>query len=196
MQSFSNRLIALRKERDLTQAECAKANHIQRSTYSGYETENKEPNYEMLCALADFFGVTTDYLLGISNVRTHNDAVFVNDTRNFSQNFEQLPAPTKQSVVAAFDAFYSILSRDMKLRKQERLDLYAELFALIEKKRALIRTSIEANTGSDPLFLSTLMTEQTNFKNEVSAILDRLMQADLSVATQKGSRASSEKSAI
>ena len=67
MQSFSNRLIALRKERGLTQAELAKATHLQRSTLSGYETEGKEPNFETLCALAEYFNVTTDYLLGISS---------------------------------------------------------------------------------------------------------------------------------
>ncbi len=196
MQSFSNRLISLRKERGLTQADCAKANLMQRSTYSGYETEGKEPSFESLCTLAKFFGVTTDYLLGVSDARTHNDAVFVNDTRNFSKHYEQLPAQLKRPVIASFDAFYALLSRDMMQRKEERLNLYAELFSLIEQKRASIRAAIEANDGSDPLFLSTLMTEQTNFKNEVSSILDRLMQADLGVAAQKGSHVSSAKSAM
>lgn len=196
MQSFSNRLIALRKERGLTQAELAKATHLQRSTLSGYETEGKEPTFETLCALAAFFDVTTDYLLGVSSARTHNDAVFVNDTQNFAACYEQLPAQIKATVAACFDSFYLILSRDMKKRKEQRLAIYAELFALIQKKRASIRNSIEENRAADPLFLSNLMTEQTNFKNEVAVLLDRLMQADMGVTAQGKNLASSEKSSM
>ena len=195
MQSFSNRLIALRKERGLTQAELAKLTHLQRSTLSGYETEGKEPTFETLCALASYFGVTTDYLLGISSARTHNDAVFVNDSHNFAACYEQLPAHIKATIAASFDSSYLILSRDMKMRKQERLAIYAELFDLIQRSRTSIRNSIEGSDSKDALFLSNLMTEQSNFKNEVSVLLDKLMQADMGVA-QKGSHASSAKSAI
>lgn len=196
MQSFSTRLIALRKERGLTQAELAKSVQLQRSTLSGYETEGKEPPYEVLCNIAEYFGVTTDYLLGISSARTHNDVVFVNDTRNFSASYEQLPAYAKATVAAAFDSFYLILSRDMKKTNQERLAIYAELFDLIQRSRASIRNTIETSKHNDPLYLSTLMTEQTNFKNEVAVLLDQLMQADMGVAAKKGSHGSSEKSAM
>lgn len=195
MQSFSNRLIALRKERGLTQAELAKLTHVQRSTLSGYETEGKEPNFETLCTLAEYFNVTTDYLLGISSARTHNDAVFVNDSQSFASSFEQLPANIKATVAAAFDSFYLILSRDMKKHKQDRLAIYAELFDVIQKNRATIRNSIEDSNHNDPLFLSNLMTEQSNFKNEVSVLLDRLMQSDMGVI-QKANPVSSEQSAV
>lgn len=182
MKSFSSRLIALRRERDMTQADLAKAIAKTRSTVSGYETEGKEPDYEMLCFLANYFDVTTDYLLGISDVRTHNDAVFVNDTRQFSAIFEGLPHDMKQSVASAFDSFYLLLSRDMKLRREERLALYAELFGLLQKSRAEIRGKIEYGAAADPAYLSELMAMQSELKNGVSVLLDQLMQADMGVA--------------
>ena len=43
MDKFSERLVALRKEKDLTQAEFARLCGKQRTTVSGYETEGKEP---------------------------------------------------------------------------------------------------------------------------------------------------------
>lgn len=196
MQSFSNRLIALRKERDMTQTELAKATYIQRSTLSGYETEGKEPNFETLCSLADYFGVTTDYLLGRSNARTNNDAVFVNDTRNFAESYNQAPSNIKAIIAACFDSFYLLLSRDVKRQKVRRLSLYSELMEIIEKRRATIRNSLESGDRSDPLFLSTLITEQNNFKNEVSVVLDKLMQADMGVNAQTTSDVSSGRSAI
>ena len=44
MDKFSERLVALRKEKDLTQAEFARLCGKQRTTVSGYETEGKEPD--------------------------------------------------------------------------------------------------------------------------------------------------------
>jgi hypothetical protein len=134
--------------------------------------------------------------LGKSSARTHNDAVFVNDTHSFAACYDQAPAQVKAAVAACFDSFYLLLSRDIKKRKMSRLSIYAELFDLIQRNRASIRNSIEENRASDPLFLSNLMAEQMNFKNEVSILLDKLMQADMGVTAQGGSQGSSEKSAM
>ena len=56
MDKFSERLVALRKEKDLTQAEFARLCGKQRTTVSGYETEGKEPDFALLCQMADYFG--------------------------------------------------------------------------------------------------------------------------------------------
>jgi transcriptional regulator with XRE-family HTH domain len=39
---------------------------------SSYELEKRQPSYEVLIKLAAFFGVTTDYLLGLEKERTLN----------------------------------------------------------------------------------------------------------------------------
>ncbi len=67
MNTFGTRLKDLRKERDLTQENIAGYLGMSRSTIQGYEGENKEPSYGMLCRIADYFGVSTDYLLGRSD---------------------------------------------------------------------------------------------------------------------------------
>ena len=54
----------LRKKTNLTQKEVADAVGITFQTYSYYETGRTNPTPEMLCKLADFFGVTVDELLG------------------------------------------------------------------------------------------------------------------------------------
>lgn len=55
MDKFSERLVALRKEKDLTQAEFARLCGKQRTTVSGYETEGKESDFALLCQMADYF---------------------------------------------------------------------------------------------------------------------------------------------
>jgi transcriptional regulator with XRE-family HTH domain len=61
--SLGMRLAELRKSRDLTQHELADKLNIGKSTLAMYETDKREPSSEGLIAIADFFGVTIDFLL-------------------------------------------------------------------------------------------------------------------------------------
>lgn len=54
----------LRSKRNLSQIQVAEALGITLRTYQNYEYNQREPNIEMIKKLADFYGVTTDYLLG------------------------------------------------------------------------------------------------------------------------------------
>lgn len=184
MQMFSNRLISLRKERGLTQEDMAKVIQKKRSTVSGYETEGKEPDLETVCTLARYFGVSTDYLLGYSDERTHTETVFYNDKVNFERHFKAMPAELRPIVAKCFDDFYLLLGRDMQLSRPERLRVYGELLHTLQSLRADIRKAIEASGGavSDPVALSDLMAMQSQLKNEVAALLDKLMQADMEIA--------------
>lgn len=58
------KLKALRKERRLTQKELAAEFSTTDSNISGWESGKWQPDLETLIKLADFFGVTVDYLLG------------------------------------------------------------------------------------------------------------------------------------
>lgn len=184
MQKFSNRLISLRKERGLTQEDMAKVIQKKRSTVSGYETEGKEPDLETVCLLAKYFGVTTDYLLGYSDSPTHTESVFYNDSVNFEKHFKSLPADLRPAVTQCFDSFYLLLNRDMQLARPERIEAYRDLLHTLQSLRAEIRKKIEASGGAvtDPVLLSDLMALQSQLKNEIAALLDRLMQADMEVA--------------
>ena len=61
------RLRELREHRGLSQTDVANDLHISRQSYNFYENGQREPNQEMLLKLADYYNVTTDYLLGRSN---------------------------------------------------------------------------------------------------------------------------------
>ena len=67
MDIFSRRLIGLRNEKDLSQREVAKLLGVHFSTYMKYENGG-ETNFTMLVKISDFFGVSTDYLLGKTNL--------------------------------------------------------------------------------------------------------------------------------
>ena len=54
----------LREQKNLSINKLAELLCMSKSTYASYEYGAREPNCDMLCKLADYFGVTTDYLLG------------------------------------------------------------------------------------------------------------------------------------
>lgn len=53
----------LRKKCGITMKELGAAIGVAESTISQYETGKRQPDYETLLKIAEFFGVTTDYLL-------------------------------------------------------------------------------------------------------------------------------------
>ena len=64
MGDFKNVFKRLRIASQLTQADMAQKLGIAKSTISMYENGNREPDFETLEKIADFFNVDTDYLLG------------------------------------------------------------------------------------------------------------------------------------
>ena len=61
---FGDRLRALRERKELTQSELGKIISASKQTISNYENGVSSPDHDALGQLADFFGVSTDYLLG------------------------------------------------------------------------------------------------------------------------------------
>ena len=64
MQIFAQNLLAIRKARKLTRQVVAGAVHISAKSYERYEKDERDPPLSVVCALADFFGVTLDQLVG------------------------------------------------------------------------------------------------------------------------------------
>ena len=61
--AMKDRLKAEREKKGLTQVEVAKDLGIAQPTITKYERGIKKPSTDMLVVLADYYGVTTDYLL-------------------------------------------------------------------------------------------------------------------------------------
>ncbi len=64
---YFKRLRDLREDRDLKQTDIAKLLGIQQTVYSRYERGFQNIPIEYLIKLAEFYGVTTDYILGLTD---------------------------------------------------------------------------------------------------------------------------------
>ena len=70
---YENRIRQLREDRDLRQIDVSAATGIDQKTLSNYETGKTNPDSYAIIRLSDFFGVTTDYLLGYSRFNIKSD---------------------------------------------------------------------------------------------------------------------------
>lgn len=70
---LGNRIKTLREELGLKQEELANKMSVSTSAIGMYETNKREPNNELILKLAQFFNVSTDYLLGKSDIRNYDE---------------------------------------------------------------------------------------------------------------------------
>jgi len=69
---LNQRLELLRKEKHLTKKQVADFLKIDQSTYGKYELNKREPDFDTLQKLADFYDVSVDFLLGRTDIRNYH----------------------------------------------------------------------------------------------------------------------------
>ena len=75
----------MREQHSLTQEELARKIGISRAALSHYETGKREPDFDTLNRIADFFHVTVDYLVGRTN---SPEQIMDQDVREFVDRLE------------------------------------------------------------------------------------------------------------
>ncbi len=79
MIAFNTRLKALREERKLSQKEIANLVKSQQQVVSKWEIGTSEPDFASLEVLCDFFEVSADYILGLSDTSTPRRTLKANE---------------------------------------------------------------------------------------------------------------------
>lgn len=85
-----NRIRELREDKDLRQADISKITGIDQRTLSNYETGKTNPDSFAIIKLADFFEVTTDYLLGVSDYNYYNAQHILNEISDIQSRLDNL----------------------------------------------------------------------------------------------------------
>ena len=82
--TIGERLLMLRKERNLSQEELANELKVSRQSISKWETNQSMPDFDKVIALCDYFGITTDELL--TGNRDIVEAKENNNKTNYARN--------------------------------------------------------------------------------------------------------------
>ena len=72
MMQFGDILSNLLEDRDLSQKQFAHALNLAPSTVSNYVQNTRQPDFEILCRIAKYFNVSTDYLLDHRSGNEHS----------------------------------------------------------------------------------------------------------------------------
>ncbi|WP_126990601.1 helix-turn-helix domain-containing protein [Candidatus Kurthia intestinigallinarum] len=101
---LGDRLKKLRKEKKLTQQDLASKINVTHVSISGYESGRRSPDTDTLQKLADYFEVSTDYLLGRSDSERANISkndeefeAFANDP-SLEKWYKELPASKEEDL--------------------------------------------------------------------------------------------------
>ena len=85
-----NRIKELREDRDLRQADVAAATGIDQRTLSNYETGKTNPDSFAIIKLAEFFGVSCDYLLGVNDININNKAALKKELNEIKKRLDSI----------------------------------------------------------------------------------------------------------
>ena len=122
--SFGDNLRALIEERDITQKELAKKLNIAPSTLGSYVQNVREPDFATLKMFANFFDVSTDYLLdhSVKECSTRQENELLRVFRSLSE--EQQYICIEQSKV--FMLVNQKRKEETKAQIRKRTELYLE----------------------------------------------------------------------
>lgn len=126
MKTFGGRLKKLRESKKLTQRQLALTLKVGISTISMYERDEREPSFEIISTLADFFCVDFDYLMGRTDYPTTTDNTLSMDPE-WAKLFEIVKA--KGAEIEAT----TLLRSASQLSKNQLTD-FIKIFDMITKK--------------------------------------------------------------
>lgn len=84
------RIRALRLDRKISMRKAAEDLSLPYTTYVNYEQGEREPNSEMLVALANYYHVSVDYLIGRSDVRSSEPSAMCFPSHSLSRAAQKI----------------------------------------------------------------------------------------------------------
>ena len=97
------RLRTLRENINLMQKEVAASLKINQVTYNRYEKGEREPDNDTLKKIADFFNVSTDYLLGRENTSKPNSIDITPEDIELLQQIKKASAEKQKAIELILD---------------------------------------------------------------------------------------------
>lgn len=100
-EKLAKRLRYLRERNGLAQKYVAKKIGVKNNTLSGYESGRREPDSETLNELADFYEVTTDYILGRSDepsLTEKEDKELTEEAKRYLEILESMPENKREEL--------------------------------------------------------------------------------------------------
>lgn len=104
--TLGERVKYLRNSKNMERQELADALGITYHALAKYETNDREPDYNILLKIADYFDVSTDYLLCRTNDPSPHPRLETNTAHHTDDPMSELPPEARKSVEEFIDFVY------------------------------------------------------------------------------------------
>jgi transcriptional regulator with XRE-family HTH domain len=178
LNTFGNILRELRKEKGLSGKELADVLKVHKGSISNWETDRRSPDKEMLNTIAEYFGVSVDYLLGRTNIKNldANEAV---DIEHITPNLSELIFANR---LRSERESLGLLQEEMA----EKLDLPSNTYNGYETGKRIPSLEVASHIAKTLGVSVDYLLGKTNIKNfddypeDVKRITELLLSADKS----------------
>ncbi len=103
--TLGKKLRALREDRGIFQREAAEKLGIALTTLSGYERDARKPDTGMLKRICEFYGVTTDYLIGTDTTLDNLEEEFPEGVQVLRRATKELSPEARAKMIKLMKAF-------------------------------------------------------------------------------------------
>lgn len=173
METMGDRIRELRKRKNtksrrFTQADLAKAMGVQEKQISKWENNEIELNSDKIIRLADFFGVSADYLLRGGEV---DSLVMINETGLSDQTINRLREHKQNGKTVFADAINLLMSPEIGFALSDPIgeNLLREIYHFVKRPDQQIR-AVNVNEPNLMDFISTDDLYQIRLINSLSSL--------------------------
>jgi DNA-binding XRE family transcriptional regulator len=124
MTVFHDRLRQVHSKKGITQLELAKQLGVSSQTMS-YIMNGREPNFELLVKIAEYFDCTTDYLLGLSKYKDEAEAAAAEGTKiTVLEGFNGLSSDDEQAMLNIIETLLRCHSALLAMKDAQLKDVF------------------------------------------------------------------------
>ena len=174
---FSNRLKELRKKLNMTQTEFAKEFNIANGTVGNWESGNRQPDYITINKIADFFGVSIDYLLGRTDFSAEENRKLCQNVTRLWETIKNPPNP--ENIIGILQPLQDVIKNEYQFT-YEALEQFASYFGVgvdtLTAEPVTEQKSLDTLSESDLTLLNKYKSLDEEGKTKVDEYLNILAE--------------------
>lgn len=119
---FADTFKELRTKADLFQNDIANKLNVTQQTVAKWEAGKAMPSVEMICTIANYFNISTDYLLGLTEYKNIDDQALIKSSA-LDSTFENLSSASRGSIIEICKQLISCIGDYESIRSEKYVDI-------------------------------------------------------------------------
>lgn len=144
---YGERIRELRKEKKMTLRDLSDELEIPFTTLGNYERGDRQPNFETIRAIAEFFNVSVDYLIGRENIRNDEELSLHTNFGLLRDLLRGADPKVRELVTELFNTLYQIVTNNQyrvpELKEIELLSTVLKSISIIKQDATYMRYGVK-----------------------------------------------------